>query len=277
MVGYGITGVTDLTPTSDAADLDTLAGAALRVGVTVTGSPALPATARPELPRGPVKVVIDDHDLPTLDWIVGQFRSARRNRRTVAVHCVTRVALVLALAAWREVGTVDGDRIEHGAVVPLELFGEIRELGLLVVTQPNFVHERGDEYLVDVDREDLPDLWRCGSLIDAGIEVAFGSDAPYGDPDPWSSVATATDRRTRSGATVGRGERIPAATALSLWLGRPDDPTSPRAVQPGAVADLCLLDRPLAEQLAAPSASAVRITVIGGRPHDAVALRLSPR
>jgi len=265
LLGFGVTGVTDLTPTTAVADLDTLAAADLDVRVTVTGAASLPESARPGLSRGPVKVVIDDHDLPPLEWIADQFRAARRARRAVAVHCVSRVALVLALAAWDEVGAVEGDRIEHGAVIPLELIGDIRDLGLIVVTQPNFVAERGDEYLADVEPDDRPDLWRCGTLIDAGVGVAFGSDAPYGDPDPWALIAAATQRRSRLGAPVGPSERIGAADALRRMLGGPTDPTRPRRVAPGAVADLCLLDRPLGEQLTAPTASAVRATIVGGR------------
>jgi predicted amidohydrolase YtcJ len=279
LLGYGITGVTDLTPTSATADLDTLAAAAadLAVHVTVTGSHVLPAGAQRELPRGPVKVVVDDHELASIEAIVEQFRVARTRGRPVAVHCVTRVALVLALAAWHDVGAVDGDRIEHGAVIPVELVGEIRDLGLLVVTQPNFVRARGDQYLADVDPDDRAHLWRCGSLLEAGIEVAFGSDAPYGDPDPWALLASAVDRRTRNGIVLGPGERIGAGDALDRMLGEASDPASTRRVEAGAAADLCLLDRPLSDQLAAPTTAAVRATLIAGRPYDAAELRVRRR
>jgi predicted amidohydrolase YtcJ len=36
-------------------------------------------------------------------------------------------------------------------------------------------------------------------------------------------------------------------------------------VEVGAAADLCVLDRPLAVMLAAPSAEAVRATIVAGR------------
>ncbi|MDO8361884.1 MAG: amidohydrolase family protein, partial [Actinomycetota bacterium] len=97
MAAYGITGVTDLTPTSNPAELAVLSAALargdLRCRLTVTGAPSLPATAAPELPRGPVKLVIDDHQLPGLDWLLRQFAAARTLGRPVAVHCVTLPAL----------------------------------------------------------------------------------------------------------------------------------------------------------------------------------------
>lgn len=219
--------------------------------------------------------MVDDHRLPALSRVIDQFRAARSMGRAVAVHCVSRVGLIVALAAWEEVGAIEGDRIEHGAVVPLELFGALRELGLVVVTQPSFVHERGDEYLADVESEDLPHLWRCASLIEAGIALAFGSDAPYGNPDPWMSIVAAAERRSRSGRVVGERERLVPLDAIGRMLGTAERPSDRRSVRVGAAADLCLLDRPLADQLREPTAEAVWLTIVSGRTYDAHSLRRS--
>ncbi|MDO8389589.1 MAG: amidohydrolase family protein [Actinomycetota bacterium] len=268
LAGYGVTGVTDLTPTSDPAEVALLGAAVangdLRVAVTITGSADLPATQTPQLARGPVKVVVGDHELPSLDDLIARFQAARRLGRAVAVHCVTREALVLALVAWQEVGAVRGDRVEHGAVVPPELFADLAGLGLTVVTQPSFVHERGDQYLTDVDLADRPHLWRCGSLVDAGVGVAFGSDAPYGSADPWAMIRAAAQRRTAAGQVLGAHEALSATDALARLHGSAAQPTRPREVVVGAPADLCLLDRPLTEMLATPDALAVCATIVGG-------------
>ena len=184
----------------------------------------------------------------------------------MAVHCVTRVALVLALVAWDAAGARPGDRVEHGAVVPPDLRDGVSRLGLTVVTQPHFVAERGDQYLADVEPDDLPFLYPCRSLLDAGIPVGAGSDSPYGDADPWRSIAAAVARRTPSGAVVGPGERVDPAQALALWLGPPGRPGGPpRRVREGARADLCLLRVPLEAALAHPDPSAVAATLIAGR------------
>jgi predicted amidohydrolase YtcJ len=74
------------------------------------------------------------------------------------------------------------------------------------------------------------------------------------------------ERRTPSGAVAGPAERLPAAVALDAYLAAPGDPGGPpRQVRAGAAADLVLLDRPLADQLAAPSAAAVRTVLIDGQ------------
>ena len=93
----------------------------------------------------------------------------------MAIHCVTAVGAAVAVAAIAEVGPVPGDRIEHGAVLPLDLARRIAELGITVVTNPGFVAERGDRYALEVDAADRPDLWRCRSLLDAGVRVGAGT------------------------------------------------------------------------------------------------------
>jgi predicted amidohydrolase YtcJ len=212
-----------------------------------------------------VKFVVEDHALPTPDALVTAFTAARRAARPVAVHCVTRAALVLALVAWAEVGSAPGDRIEHGAVIPLELFEQIAALGLTVVTQPGFVHERGDRYLAEVEPDDRPHLYRCGSLLTAGIAVAGSTDAPFGPADPWLAMRTAIDRTTVGGQPLGRGEAVTPRVALARFLAPLATPGGPaRSVRVGAPGDLVLLDRSLDAALAEPSASHVRATWIGG-------------
>lgn len=269
LAGHGITGVSDLTPTSDPADLRALAAVATRPGfpvtVAVTGAVAI-AALDVGLPRGPAKIVLDDARLPPLESLVATYTAARRAGRAIAVHCVTRAELVVALAAWDEVGARPGDRIEHAAVLPIELVDAVLGHGLVVVTQPSFVAARGDQYLADVDADDVAHLWRCGSLLAAGIGVAAGSDAPYGDPDPWRGIAAARDRTTPSGAVLGRAERIAARRALDLYLTPLDDPAGPpRRLAVGAPADLCLLAEPLRVALADPAAVTVRATFRAGR------------
>ena len=269
---YGVTGVTDATPSEAVDDLELLAGAvtsgALPLDVVVTGGVALADRDTPSpLQRGPVKIVLADHDLPALDDLEAGIVRAHTSGRPVAIHCVTHVATVLALAAWTDVGAIPGDRIEHGAVVRPETAALAARHGLTVVTQPSFVRERGDDYLRDVDAVDQPYLYPCASLEHEGVAVAGSTDAPYASADPWRAIATAVDRRTRAGRVLGAGERVSAQRALDLFLGRPDDPGGPpRRVEPGAPGDLCLLDAPLADALAAPDAGHVRMTVRRGVP-----------
>ncbi len=270
LASVGVTGVTDATPFQRPGDLTGLAAAvadgSLPQRVVVTGGLEL-ADATPPLglERGPVKLVIDDEVYPELAVLASQIDASHRRGRPVAIHCVTRTSLVLALAAWDAAGTLPGDRIEHGSVIPVELITDLLRHGLTVVTQPTFIAERGDEYLRDVDPDDLAHLYRCNSLLDAGVLVAGSTDAPYSAPDPWQAMRAAVHRRSRSGAIISGEEALTPRRALMLFLGEPSEPGGPpRRIARGADADLCLLSRPLSAVFARLDASDVVATIRAG-------------
>jgi predicted amidohydrolase YtcJ len=155
--------------------------------------------------------------------------------------------------------------MEHASVVDHDLAAGLADRGITVVTQPGFVRSRGDHYLAHVDAADHADLYRCATLLADGVHVGGSSDAPHGDPNPWVAMAAAIDRLTEAGRPLGVREAIPAPRALALYLGPAHDPGGPpRRVDAGAVADLCVLDRPLAAALADPSSVTVLLTMRQG-------------
>ena len=263
---FGATGVTDATPALGPAAALALAGAA--------GSAVLPqqlvllGVAAPVAGAlvGPLKLVLDERALPPLPELVGRMRRAHASRG-VAVHCVTRAELVLALAAFEEAGARPGDRIEHASVAPSELVAWIARLGLTVVTQPGFVRSRGDTYLRDVEPADRAWLYRCAGFTAASVALGAGTDAPFGEPDPWLAMQAAVDRRTAAGATLGSAEALSPERALALFTTPAEAPGgAPRRVAVGAPADLCLLDRPWVRARDALASAAVAATLRAGRP-----------
>ncbi|MFV0306506.1 MAG: amidohydrolase family protein [Desertimonas sp.] len=277
LADHGITGVTDMTPTDDPAALDLLAAAVATPGfpldVVVTGGLALDPGAAPQLPRGPVKLIIGDHDLPAPDDLAADIAAAHDRCRVVACHCASEAALAIGLAAWSQAGVRAGDRIEHGAAIPYPAIASLRSLGLIVVTQPGFVRARGDRYRREVPPDRWGELWRSATLLAGGIGLAASSDAPHGPADPWLAMAAAVDRRTADGEVLGPAERIAPGVALDLYLGAADDPVVPRRVAVGTTARLCLLDRPLRDavsDLGAVGAGGVVGTfgAAGWRPGD---------
>ena len=147
---------------------------------------------------------------------------------------------------------------------------ELAALGVLVVTQPNFVAERGDDYLTDVEPADQPALWRLATLLAGGVRVALSTDLPFGGADPWASMRAAVHRRTPSGSVLSPDERISATTALTMFLGTADRPDSPRRIAPGQPGDLCVLSAPAGEVLARLDSSLVAATVVAGELHRVV-------
>jgi len=197
----GVTAFTDTTPGRDAEEAD-----ALRAALPQQLELMMPLEVEDP---APVKLLLDDDTLPPVDELAASIHEVHRAGRNVAVHCVTRVQLVAALAA----GLGPGDRIEHGALIPVELDEELRRRRLTVVTQPNFVVERRTQYERDVDPDDRQILYRCATLLRAGIRVLGGTDAPFGHPDPWAAMRAAVERE------LNPQERLDPAAALALFTG----------------------------------------------------------
>lgn len=269
LASFGVTGATDAGPANDASDIEALAGAidsgALRQRLFVMGSHELPVSMHPDVTSAALKIILDESRLPGIESVVCDIERARDNGRSVAFHCVTRAELILAIGALEQAGPSQGDRIEHGGVIAPESLESIARMGLSVVTQPGFIRERGDRYLVDVAPEDLPYLYRCKSLDDASIALAGSTDAPYSNPDPWLAMQTAVDRRTLAGVTVGSSERVTPERALRLFTTPPHSPGGPaRRVEIGAAADICLLAGPWSVMRDRLSSDDVRATWLGG-------------
>ena len=271
---YGITGITDMTPRNDPAMAAhfaaEMASGALPQHVVLAGALSL-ADASGPWRLGPAKLHLHESALPDFDAAAAFIAAAHAQDRGVAVHCVSEVELVFALAAFEAAGTRRGDRIEHASVASDELVARIAALGLQVCVQPHFIAERGDDYLRDVEPRHHAELYRLRAFADAGVALAGGSDAPYGLPDPWTAMAAAVMRRTPAGVAIGADEALSPEEALALYLADPADLTRQRSITVGAPADLCLLDHPWDEARGALAADRVRATWISGRlVHDGI-------
>jgi predicted amidohydrolase YtcJ len=252
LASYGVTGITEATPDLGIDGIVRLTEAH-RHGELLQRHDCL-ATAK--------RILHDDAlDLAELTaWVAARHDTGG----IVAVHCVTSAQLVVTIAALRAAGSRAGDRIEHAAVVPDDCLADLAALGVTVVTQPNFVAERGDQYLADVPEREHHELWRVASLLAAGIPVALSTDQPFGGSDPWAAMHAAVNRVTHGGAVLGADERVSAAQALSMFFGTFEEPTRHRAIVSGQPADLCVLAATPEEVLAELDSGMVDATVVAG-------------
>jgi len=249
---FGVTGVTDATPDFEVSDIVKL----------------IEAHRHGELRQrvhclAPGKRILHDVDLDH-DELVAWITERHAADAPVAVHCVTAAQLVVTLSALREAGTHPQDRIEHAAVVPDDSIAELTDLNVMVVTQPNFVAERGDQYLADIPAAEHHELWRVASLLKAGVKLALSTDMPFGEDDPWATMRAAVHRTTAAGAVLGGDECISAREALTMFFGTSVEPTDVRSVAPGQPGDLCVLAAAPAEVLSDLDAQMVAATVVAG-------------
>ena len=271
LASFGVTGVTDAGARNSLEEyrhfVYCTARGELQQNLIVMGDASLDGAAdTSQVWRGPTKLYLRETALPAPDDFCESIERSHAAGRSVAVHCVTETELVFAISALASAGSRPGDRIEHASVAPPDVLSLLAQHGLTVVTQPNFVRERGDAYLTDIPGREQPWLYRGRAFLEAGIALAAGTDAPLGDPNPWCAMQAAVDRRTPSGRVLGDAEGLSPEEALALFSGDPLAPGGGLArIAQGSSADLCLLDRPWAAARADLAAVEVVATVQNGR------------
>ena len=256
LAAFGITHVTDATPTNDEAARHSIGQYCVNQIVELMGGMGLH--------QGCYKIILDDYQLMDLGELVQTIRRAHEINRTIAIHCVSRIETIFALSAIEEAGAVVGDRLEHGMVMSQELIDWASKLGLTVVPNPCLIYDRGDQYLVDAEPRDVRHIQPIRSLDQAGVHMLGGSDAPFGSINPWRAMQSAVDRTTLAGKTLTQHESISPTIALRLFS---KFGTKTKTIYPvvGEKADLCLLDRPWKDAESNLASLRVLATVCQGR------------
>ena len=261
LASYGITGVTDASYTNTLATQRRLE-CAWRAGELLQ-KPWVMGDESIEL--APLKIMLDEDDLPDIYTLVDRVGAAHVKRRGVAFHCVSHVELVFALAVLQQAGADHRDRIEHAGVVRPECLLDLASTGATVVTQPGFLWSKGERYRAQADAHDIAYLYPYASLLAVGVPVGLSSDAPYGPLDPWRVMSTAVARRTEQGGVLVEAECVTPNEALRGYLGAPNLPGGEsRSLSMASAADLICLDRSLDEACEDLSAVKVRSTWIAG-------------
>ena len=136
-------------------------------------------------------------------------------------------------------------RIEHCSVCPPWLALRLASLGVMVVTQPPFIHYSGDRYLKTVPNSQLKHLYPIRTLIENGVHVAAGSDCPVAPPDPMIGMYSAITRISETGEVLGVKEGISPLEALRMYTEYAANATfeenSKGSITPGKLADLVVL------------------------------------
>jgi predicted amidohydrolase YtcJ len=197
---------------------------------------------------------------------------ARTGGLAVAIHAIGDRALRVALDAIQSQPSrprADGfaDRIEHVQLGSVPLFRRMQQLDVIASMQP--AHAPADRVLAERwwgARCRYAYAWR--SVLDAGVTLAFGSDAPVEPPDPLTGVRAATTRLDAGGEPAGGWypeERVSLEQALHAYgpgaaqaVGRANTVGS---LSVGQWADLVVIDG----DLGAATAKAAEV-YLAGRP-----------
>ena len=165
-------------------------------------------------------------------------RAAAEAGMPVAVHAIGDLANREALdgfeateAVWRPLGL--RHRVEHAQCIHADDIARYARLGIAASVQ--YSHATSDRELAArlwADRLDRAYPYR--QLLDAGVRLAGGSDAPVEELDPLAGIAAARE------CGVTREEALESFTAAPAWLEGAEDRRG--RLSPGQDADLVILD-----------------------------------
>ena len=195
-----------------------------------------------------------------LDEMTELLARAHAGGLEVALHAIGDAAVDLALQAFAATGAVGG--IEHAQLVRLEDLPRMARLGVRASVQP--------AHLLD-DRDTTLQLWgdradRCfalRSMLDAGVVLALGSDAPVAPLDPWLAMAAAVHRSADDREPWNPAESLTPAEALAASTdGQP-------TLGVGSRGDVVLLD---ADPLGGTANSGAAASTLRGMPVAATLL-----
>ena len=197
--------------------------------------------------------------LTPMEAIEDGLRRAHGAGIAIAVHAIgDRANRELSLAFQRVLGESGSaavapprapHRIEHMQLIRQEDLRRITKLGVASSVQPLSVTDDIPimEPLIG-SRTQYAHAWR--SMLDAGLLLAFGSDCPVTDPNPFWGIHAAVTRRKRDGSPrQGWHPEQCLTVAEAVWgytmgaaviTGREHDQGT---ISPGKLADLVVVDR----------------------------------
>ncbi|WP_257954881.1 amidohydrolase [Nocardioides sp. B-3] len=204
--------------------------------------------------------------------LLAQVRSANGAGLAVAVHAIGDRANQLVLDAFEAAGPVGlRNRIEHAQHLRPVDVQRMARLGIVASMQPT--HCTSDIDLAEQllgDRDSASYARR--SLLNAGVPLAFGSDAPVEEANPFHAMYAAMTRTRPDGTPDGGwqpGQRLSAGEALtahtlgSAWAAGEDHRKG--VLAPGFLADFVVVDTdPHVAPPEAVRAATVLTTVVGG-------------
>jgi predicted amidohydrolase YtcJ len=174
----------------------------------------------------------------------------------VATHAIGDRALTAALEAYAATGAAGS--IEHAQLVTRAAVAELARLGLTASVQPaHLLDDRVTSERVWPGRGERSFALRW--LLDAGVRIALGSDAPVAPLDPWLAIAAAVHRGDPAEDPWHPEQSLTVAEALAASV-------DGRRVAVGEPGDLVLLDfDPLAASPAELRGLSAATTVVAGR------------
>jgi hypothetical protein len=214
------------------------------------------------------------HTYESVPWLADRFRKADENGLWIWIHAIGDRANKETLDAFEEADVAASKghahhRIEHAQFLRPEDVQRFANLGITASVQPSHL-DLDIGKLKTVFPTPHPGSYAFKSLLDAGVELTFGSDAPVEDPDALKGIAFAAFR-TRAGELPYQSEQcISVQDALTAYTVAPQNSVGMSGQRGNLVegqdADVVVLSRDILgdTESGAVRSTAVLATIVAG-------------
>ena len=139
-------------------------------------------------------------------------------------------------------------RIEHLGLPELSHLTRMKDLRVHCVTQPVFLYELGRNFRNYLPDYYLDNVYPFRSVLEAGVNLAFSSDAPVvKDFSPLMGIRNAVERKDDTGTCIAPCQCISVAEALRAYTVNAaqanDDGDKKGTLVTGKLADFVILDK----------------------------------
>lgn len=188
------------------------------------------------------------------DVLLAAGEEAKKHGFQLLVHAMGEQAIDLVVNTFYDkeswIDDAPSVRVEHAAMPTKQAIERAAKAGIGFVPQPIFLYAEIESYLKNLGHERTKTTYPIQTMLDAGIRVAFSSDAPatsWADPaHPFVSLKAAVTRVAYDGTDVGQEHCVDIETAIILYTKAAQEMSRiPNIGQlaPGYFADFIVLDR----------------------------------
>lgn len=195
----------------------------------------------------------------------------------VRLHAIGDAAVRMALDAYEASQKANGvhkcvNTIEHIEVIHPDDIGRFSKLNVVASMQPMHLIMDQNEQLDRIGKDRARYAWALSSMLNSGATLAFGTDYPVADINPFPNIYAAIERMDEHGVVVGinQEEKVTLAQSLRAYtqgsagaIGRESDLGT---LEEGKLADIIVLDCNLFQSVTKQIANAtVETTIIDGK------------
>jgi predicted amidohydrolase YtcJ len=173
----------------------------------------------------------------------------------VAVHAIGDAANAQVLSAIDELSAAYGDgdfrwRIEHAQIVDVADLPRFAKHGTIASMQPSHATSDHSMAVARLGPNRLGGAYAWKTMLDNHVPLAFGSDYPVEDPNPFPGLADAVTREDAAGDPPGGflpeqkltlTQALAAFTTGAAFASKAEDRIG--SLEPGHYADFILVDR----------------------------------